>query len=360
MKRAVICVLNPHDYIDQLDDYSIMIINPTASESRKQYLLDHADWSLKIDQQGVHYREGADYGRERLFWYTSGTTGDSKFCSFDQEQLDRMANTICKDYEITDNDRYTGIMPLWHAHGQGFYWATKIAKCQTNFLTIAEIRNLPKYHPTFITAVPDILKIITQFNFSNLRFVRGASSTLPDNLFSALEQKFACPIIEAFGMTEALSHCFTNPLHGEQRIGTVGRPTGIEAKIVSGELFIRGFSVFTLGWYSTGDYAEQDEQGYYRILGRVRDQINVRGYKLNPTSIEKQLLAQLPELESCVVYGQNQVHCLYTGSVDKNKVYRHLVGIHKLCRPALLEQVEKIPIGDSGKLSRTWLMQNYK
>ena len=360
MKRAVLCVANPQDYIDQLANYSIMIVNPAASDLRKQYLLAHADWSLKIDAQGFHHRAGGDYGKERLLWYTSGTTGDSKFCSFDQAQLDHMASRICKDYEITANDRYVGIMPLWHAHGQGFYWATKMAQCQTNFISMAEIRTMPTYHPTFVTAVPDVLKLIAQLDVTNLRFVRGASAALPEHLYLSLKQKFACPIIEAFGMTEALSHCFTNPLHDEQRIGTIGLPSGVEARIVDEELFIRGFTVCNSEWYGTGDHADQDEKGYYRILGRVRDQINVKGYKLNPVSIEHQLLKKLPGLESCVIFGRDHVMCIYTGHVPKNQVFEALISIHTACRPWLLEQAECIPVSDSGKISRTWLLKNYQ
>jgi acyl-coenzyme A synthetase/AMP-(fatty) acid ligase len=161
-------------------------------------------------------------------------------------------------------------------------------------------------------------------------------------------------------MTEALSHCFTNPLHGEQRMGTVGLPSGIEADIVDGKLLIRGPTVFQSDWYDTGDLATRDELGYYVIQGRSRDQINVKGYKLNPVSIEKQLQNLIPDLGECVIYGQDRVHCLYTGSADKNKLFQNLIAIHTSCKPVLLEQVEKIPIGDSGKLSRSWLAKNYK
>jgi acyl-coenzyme A synthetase/AMP-(fatty) acid ligase len=359
MKRAVLCVENPHDYIDQLDDHSIMIVNPAAAVSRQKYLLDAADWSILITKQGTQYRDGNDHGNERVFWYTSGTTGDSKFCSFTQQQIDIRSQTICRSYDITANDRYVSIMPLWHAHGQGFYWATKQAGCETHFLSIQDVKRMAQYNPTFITAIPDVLRVLAQFEFDSLRFIRSASVAMSDSLYQSLVGKFSVPVCEAFGMTEALSHCFTNPLHGEQRMGTVGLPDGNEAKIQHGQLYIQGPCMFQPGWYNTGDLAEQDDQGYYKILGRHRDQINIRGKKLNPESLEKQLLVGVPGLTNCTIFGATSVKCLYVGTCESTDIAQFLSILGPHCRAKLIKQVDAIPIGPSGKISRTWLDQEY-
>ena len=359
MKRAVLCVENPQDYIPQLTDYSIMILNPNATPSRNQYLLSNSDWSLLVTDAEEKHRNGNDYPNERALWYTSGTTGDSKFCSFSQDQLDQMANTICRAYNITSNDRYTSVMSLWHAHGQGFYWATNLAGCERNFITAKNIRKMPEYSPTFITAIPDVLKVVHDLNFDSLRFIRSASAPLPDQLYHNLCNRFKVPVVEAFGMTEAMSHCFTNPLYGEQRMGTVGLPDGIEAQIDQGRLFIRGPNISSNGWFDTGDMAEQDDHGYFKILGRYRDQINVKGTKLNPVSLERQLLEAIPGLNSCVVFGQNRVKCLYTGTCDPDKIKNFLLSLGTHCRPTVIESVEEIPLSSAGKISRTMLDQLY-
>lgn len=359
MKRAVLCVKNPQDYIDQLTDHSIMIINPDIVKSRQDYLLDNSDYSLLITQDSETYRDGADYGDERLLWYTSGTTGDSKFCSFTQEQLNRTAQTIVDAYKLTDNDRYISIMPLWHAHGQGMYWATQLAGCETHYRTMKDIKTISELAPTFITAIPDVLKVLGQFEFDNLRFIRSASAPLPTTLYHNLQNRYRVPVVEAFGMTEALSHCFTNPLYGVQRIGTVGLPDGIEADIVDGELYIKGPSVCVDGWFNTGDLAEQDESGYYRILGRSRDQINVRGVKLNPVSLEQQLKTKISEVGECVIFGNDTVKCLYTGNVTPVQITNFLVSLGAHCRPRVIELVNEIPVSPSGKISRTWLDKQF-
>jgi len=359
MKRAVLCVPNPQDYIDQLDGYSIMIINPASSEHRKQYLLDHADWSLKITDNGEEFRTGADYPNERLFWYTSGTTGDSKFCSFSQQQLDIMCKTICSAYDISANDRYVSVMPLWHAHGQGMYWATKHAGCETNFVSVNNTKQIPKHAPTFVSAIPDFLKVIANLKLQNLRFVRSASAPLGDDLYNILRDKFGVPVIEAFGMTEALSHCFTNPLHGEQRVGTVGRPDGIHADIVDGELYIKGPCLFTQDWYNTGDLACVDQSGYYKIIGRSRDQISVRGIKLNPASLESQLRQNINELEDCVIFGSNSIKVLFVGTCSAAAIDQYLRSLGSHCRAESIDKVDHIPVSPSGKISRSWLDKNH-
>jgi long-chain acyl-CoA synthetase len=354
MKRAVLCVPNPQDYIDQLVNYSIMIINPVTPLDRLQYLLNNSDYSLRITPAGYDERDGSDYPNEKIFWYTSGTTGDSKFYSFTQEQIDHSANTVINAYNLTENDRYVSIMGLWHAHGAGFYWAAKHAGCEMNFLSVKELRNLPKFSPTFITAFPNLLKAATNLKLdSNLRFLRTAGAPLPDSMYLELKQKFSIPIIQAMGMTETIGHCFTNPLHGEQRIGTIGLPSGIEAKIDNSKLSVRG--VYTNNWIETGDLAEQDDAGYYRILGRYKDQINVNGIKLNPISLETQLLTAVTSIEDCVIFGTDTVKCLYTGNCNASDISTFLTSLGAHCRPKLLQHVDVIPLSPSGKVSRTYL-----
>jgi acyl-CoA synthetase (AMP-forming)/AMP-acid ligase II len=361
MKRAVLCVTNPQDYISQFDDYSLMIINPDSSESRNHYLLERSDYSLLVTDAGWRVRDGGDYPNERLFWYTSGTIGDSKFYSFSQEQLDMLVDSICQDYALTANDRYVGIMGLWHAHGQALYWATRHIGCEAHFLSVKEIRKIAKFQPTFLSAIPDMLRVVSGLPLNSLRFIRSGSAPLKDDLYLALKEKFQIPVVEYFGMTETLGHAFTNPLYGEQRMGTVGLPAhGVEALIQNEHLWLKSNRAHTANWFDTGDLAEQDSSGYYRILGRSVDQINVRGYKINPISIESQLKEKFDNIGEFAIFGNTKVNCVYTGDVDPSDIKNALINIHPACNPDLIERVDSLPKTDSGKLSRTWLTKKYQ
>lgn len=360
MKRAVICVANPWDYIPKYEhQYSIMVINPTSTPERVKYLLDRADWSLLVTADHEQHRDGNDYPNEKIFWYTSGTTGDSKFCSFAQHQVDHVCNRMIESYNITANDRYVSVMPLWHAHGQMLYWLSRRVGMETTFLPITKLATLHTHHPTFLSAIPDILKAAMKQNLDSLRFVRSASAALPSQLYTIMKDTFQVPILESFGMTETCSHCFTNPLHGEQRIGTVGIPDGVEAKIENGHLFVKGPAVAYTDWVDTGDLVEQDTAGYYKILGRVQDRINVRGYKLNPLSLENQIHEMLPDLKELAVFGADTVKCVYSGPYTDRQVTDALNALGQYCRPSVIKQLVEIPKNSSGKISRTLLNSIY-
>jgi acyl-coenzyme A synthetase/AMP-(fatty) acid ligase len=360
MKRAVICVANPWDYISKYENqYSIMVLNPASTAERNRYLLDNADWSVLVTDDNEQYRDGNDYPNEKLFWYTSGTTGDSKFCSFTQAQVDHVANKMIEAYDLTSNDRYVSIMPLWHAHGQMLYWVSQKLNMETTFLPITKLSSLHTYHPTFLSAIPDILKAAMKQNLDSLRFVRSASAALPTQLYTIMKDTFQVPVLESFGMTETCSHCFTNPLHGEQRIGTIGTPSGVEAKIENGHLFVKGIAVAHSGWFDTGDLVEQDTAGYYKILGRVQDRINVRGFKLNPLNLENQIREALPELKELAIFGTDTVKCVYSGPYTDRQIFDELNKLGQYCRPSIVKQLVEIPKNNSGKISRSLLNSIY-
>ena len=85
--------------------------------------------------------------------------------------------------------------------------------------------------------------------------------------------------------------------------------------IVNGELWLRSKTQilgylnyseesFTKdGWFKTGDLVEETEGGYFRIVGRANEMINVGGQKVLPGEVESVLL-EMPQLADCIVYGE--------------------------------------------------------
>ena len=152
---------------------------------------------------------------------------------------------------------------------------------------------------------------------ASLRFVRSCSSALVAGPHAARRgDASACPMLEAYGMTEASHQMASNPLPpGQRKPGSVGVPSGVEIRIVdsawprdrqgrSGEVVIRGPGVtagyldnpkanaesFFDGWFRTGDRGSFDADGYLRLEGRLKEMILRGGENISPYEIEEVLL----------------------------------------------------------------------
>ena len=136
-------------------------------------------------------------------------------------------------------------------------------------------------------------------------------------------------IVEGFGLTEASPGTHCNPVRGRRKPGTIGLPLpSTDARIVDletgcvdvapgepGELIIRGPQVMQGywnrpdetaralrdGWLHTGDLAVMDEEGYHRIVGRIKEMIVVAGFKVFPDEVDQVLMSHTAVLEAATI-----------------------------------------------------------
>jgi acyl-CoA synthetase (AMP-forming)/AMP-acid ligase II len=160
---------------------------------------------------------------------------------------------------------------------------------------------------------------------ARLRFIRSSSASLPPQVMAELEEVFAAPVIEAYGMTEAAHQMASNPLPPRARKpGAVGIAAGPEIAIMDdantllpqgevGEVVIRGPNVtpgydgnpaanaraFTNGWFRTGDLGRLDPEGYLFLTGRLKEQISRGGEKFSPLEVDVVLLDHPAIAEVC-------------------------------------------------------------
>jgi acyl-CoA synthetase (AMP-forming)/AMP-acid ligase II len=89
---------------------------------------------------------------------------------------------------------------------------------------------------------------------------------------------------------------------------------GFEHKIVDGQLYIKSKTAmlgylnaanpFTEdGWFPTGDLVEEDRDGYIRIIGRIKEVINVGGEKVLPSEVEA-VVHEIPFVKDVMAYGE--------------------------------------------------------
>lgn len=271
--------------------------------------------------------------------YTSGTTGRSKGAVLSRGNFAANARTITQAWAMTSDDRYLGVLPLFHVHGLGngvMGWLA--CGCRMRLVDRFDAARITAqfdaFRPTLFFGVPTMYVRLLEWEApvarrigAGVRLFVSGSAPLPATVLGAFQEKFGHTILERYGMSETLMN-ISNPYAGERRPGTVGLPLpGVSARIVdhrgvpvgddmTGEVELRGPNVFAGywnnpaataaafrdGWFRTGDLATRSADGYYTLQGRSSDLIISGGFNIYPREIEDVLLEQ-PGVREVVVAG---------------------------------------------------------
>ena len=348
----------------------------------------------------------ADTGDEALVLHTSGTTSRPKVVPLLQSNIMASARNIAASLRLGREDHCLNIMPLFHIHGLIAVLATSMSKgasvCCTGgfnalkFLDQARDENISWYSgvPTMHQAI--LLRAKRQSEAAKslgLRFIRSSSASLPPAVFEELNAVFECPVIEAYGMTEAAHQMTSNPLgDGRQKAGFVGIATSPEVCIMDqegnrlanggeGEVCIRGDNVtpgyennpaanessFTDGWFRTGDQGFFDEDGYLKITGRLKEIINRGGEKVSPLEVDN-VLMEHPSIQQVVTFavadrmlGEDigaAVVLADGAEMDAGSLRAYAeTQLAKFKIPKHIVFLDEIPKGATGKLQRIGLAQ---
>ncbi|MBZ9675783.1 acyl--CoA ligase [Mesorhizobium sp. ES1-1] len=264
-----------------------------------------------------------------LVLHTSGTTALPKIVGLRQRHLHASMTNTARTLAMSADDISLNVMPLFHIHGLTAAVSAQLAVggaviCTPGFNVLKFYGWLAEFRPSWYSAVPTMHQAILAraarngdvIAKSRLRFVRSSSAALPVSVFHDLERVFGCPVVEAYGMTEAAHQITSNGLPPARRKpGSVGLPAGPEVTILDdkgtilsvgekGEIAVRGANIhdgylnnpeanataFTDGWFRTGDEGLIDEDGDLKITGRLKEIINRGGEKISPLEVDNVLL----------------------------------------------------------------------
>jgi long-chain acyl-CoA synthetase len=202
-------------------------------------------------------------------------------------------------------------------------------------------KEIARYRPTILVNVPTLYQMLMEnkrfrrLDFSQLAFCMSGASPFPVESIRSLEQIVGKgKVVEVYGMTETSPLITCNPRFGKKKIGTVGLPlpntrvkladleTGTKEVGVGeeGELIVQGPQVMKgylnrpeetahalrefqgEVWLHTGDVARMDEEGYFTIVDRAKDMLNVGGYKVFSREVEEKLYDH-PAVDLCAIIG---------------------------------------------------------
>ncbi len=346
----------------------------------------------------------ATLGDVALVLHTSGTTARPKIVPLTHANLAASASAIADTLGLTTQDRCCNVMPLFHIHGLVAGLCASLSAgatviCTTGFSAADMAGWLSAHEASWYTAVPTMHQALLdrrrkyshEFDAVDLRLVRSSSSSLAPTVMAELEAAFDCPVVEAYGMTEAAHQMSCNPLPPAiRKPGSVGPSAGPKVAVmdeaanlvangVIGEVVIQGPNVmagyqanpeanaaaFDDGWFRTGDQGRLDQDGYLFLTGRLKEIINRGGEKVSPREVDEVLLEHR-EVAQVVTFAVPDerlgeqvaaaVVCVGPDAPTERDLRRFVsmrLAPYKVPRRVVF--VDAIPKGPSGKLVRIGL-----
>jgi fatty-acyl-CoA synthase len=260
--------------------------------------------------------------------YTSGTTGFPKGVMLSHYGIINNGFSIGERQRFTIEDRLCLPVPLFHCFGitlgvmAVLTHGAAVAPLET-FDPLMVLAIVQKERCTALYGVPTMFiaelthPMFNMFDLTSLRTGIMAGSPCPEPVMQQVMEKMHCSEITiVYGLTEAspgITQTRTDdPVH--VRVSTVGKPfDAVEVKIIDpesgvtlppgtpGELCSRGYNtmkgyykmpqqtaevISADGWLRTGDQAVEDENGYIKITGRLKDVIIRGGENIYPKEVE--------------------------------------------------------------------------
>jgi long-chain acyl-CoA synthetase len=277
------------------------------------------------------------------FIYTGGTTGVSKGAMLSHRNLvaNAMQGAACLNIG-EGNEALLGSLPFFHSFGMlvmnvAILRAGKLIPIPNPRDIHLVMEEIDKEKPTFVPGVPRFFAALNDSPLAkklDLRSVKASISGAAP-LPSAVAEKFGeithgAVLVEGYGLTEASPVTHANPLTGVRKPGSIGLPVpDTDCRIVDledpdrevglgerGELCVNGPQVMLgywnrpedtavairNGWLHTGDVATMDEDGYFRIVDRLKEMIIVSGFNVYPNEVEDALYRH-PKIVKAAVIG---------------------------------------------------------
>ncbi len=284
-------------------------------------------------------------GSDLLFLqYTGGTTGLSKGAALSHSNL--IANILQTKAFLGDRISEEGeivitAIPLYHIFALMVNCLTYVSVGGTNVLITNPrdidgfIAEMGKWKFTVFTGVNTLynglsmMPVFKELDFSALKYCLGGGTACQEAVSNRWMEITGMHITEGFGMSETSPVVSVNPLPARSFSGTIGIPLSSTDVSIrdedgrelatgdAGELCIKGPQVmsgywrqdeankeafWSDGYFRSGDVAVISEDGYVKIVDRMKDMIIVSGFNVYPNEVEA-VIAMMDEVAECACIG---------------------------------------------------------
>ncbi|MFQ6229392.1 class I adenylate-forming enzyme family protein [Nocardia sp. NPDC002869] len=344
--------------------------------------------------------------------YTSGTTGPPKGAMNSHANVRAVTTSFAELAGITPGDVVYALAPLFHITGAVVIGALALTERTSlvftgRFTTDVAVDALREHGVTYtigsITAFNAMMnsEYATARHFSTIKTLYSGGAPVPPSTVERFRERFGHYIHNAYGMTETSSAVTavppgtSAPVDPDSGTLSIGLPLpGVNVEVVDteghplppgsqGELVVTGPQVIRGYWRKpeeseaalpegrlrTGDSAIVDGRGWVYLVDRIKDQINVSGYKVWPREVEDVLYEHPAVLEAAVVgipdEYQGEAVTAYVSLKDGHfpqvdeliSFARDRLAPYK--RPRVLKIVPDLPKTQTGKIRRRELREKH-
>ncbi|GHE78555.1 long-chain-fatty-acid--CoA ligase FadD [Thalassotalea profundi] len=334
--------------------------------------------------------------------YTGGTTGVSKGAMLTHRNMIanlEQAKAAIKPMLDEGKELVVTALPLYHIFALTANCLTFITLGGTNLLITNPrdmpgfIKELSKYKFTAITGVNTLFNGLlntsgfSELDFSTLKLSLGGGMAVQRPVAERWESVTKTRLLEGYGLTECAPLVTLCPYNQEHYSGSIGLPaSSTDIRIVddegndvsqgeAGEMLVKGpqvmsgyynrpdatDEVLTDGWLATGDIAEMDENGFFRIVDRKKDMIIVSGFNVFPNEIEEIAVGHPSIIEAAAIGVPHEISGeevkLFVVAKEpkptKDEIIAHCkLGLTNYKVPKIIEFRDELPKTNVGKILR--------
>ncbi|MDN0107666.1 (2,3-dihydroxybenzoyl)adenylate synthase [Yersinia rochesterensis] len=387
-------------------EFLIVAGNTDYAQSLEALLYSEGGFNDRDNETAEFYPSAAD--EVAFFQLSGGSTGTPKLIPRTHNDYYYSVRASAEICQLDEHTRYLCALPAAHNYplsspgALGVFYVGGCVVLAPDPSAMSCFPLIKRHQITFTSLVPPAVALWLQAaehfsaDLASLQVLQVGGAKLSESLARRIPQRLGCQLQQVLGMAEGLVNytrfsdsdhlVFTTqgrPISEDDEIKVVdsdGMPVAIGevgALVTRGPYTFRGYyrspthnaNAFDKeGFYHSGDLVQMTEEGYLRVVGREKDQINRGGEKIAAEEIENLLVAHNDILHAALVsmpdeiMGEKSCAFIVVTNTDLRPVtlrkYLREMGVADFKLPDRFEIVAGLPVTPVGKIDKKRLRQD--